>query len=643
MFRVFPKFDPRLKADLWKQRTPILLGLACTVATAALTAATIPAIEHAVRAIQNASPIKLPVNLNPLSQGQSDLQPLAQELKLPVAEVEAAVARAKAKSQPTENKGESEKRQTDALKELSLWAIAVVVIYGLKYWFTRGSVTSISKASVLLANDLRLRIFDRLMRLPIAYFNKKRAGAVQSVLTNDTTVYLNAVNVLKDSIDGPLKIVTGLVAVVFIQPLLALAALLFVPLIATIVQINAKKMKEATGWVQNDLAELQAFTQEMVQGTRVVKAFGAESRIATAYRKLIDQYFRSQMRYVRRFASLKPLIEFVGAMALAVIVYLCGWLAFRSQLDIAKVTALIYALDMVNQGWRALGYVRSTFATVEAATDRIYNEVMDVPLEVDASGDAQVLASPQGRIEFQNVSFTYPDGTEALRKVNFTIEPGTSLALVGPSGAGKSTIADILLRFYDPSEGRVLMDGVDIRQLRVDWYRKQIGVVPQQTFLFAGTVAENIRVGAEEASDSEVEAAAKAAHADVFVERLPERYDSELGEQGIGLSGGERQRVAIARALVRKPAVLLLDEATSNLDAESEKAVTEALAEIMTERTTLFIAHRLTTAARADQILVLRRGEVLEQGSHKDLMAKNASYAVMYRAFGAGLLDEAMG
>ncbi|MBS1709443.1 MAG: ATP-binding cassette domain-containing protein, partial [Armatimonadetes bacterium] len=239
--------------------------------------------------------------------------------------------------------------------------------------------------------------------------------------------------------------------------------------------------------------------------------------------------------------------------------------------------------------------------------------------------------------------FCYPDGTKALDRVNFTIEPGTSLALVGPSGAGKSTVADLLLRFYDPTEGQILLDGQDIRTLKGAWYRGLIGVVPQQTFLFAGTVAENLRLGAPEADEKALASAVKAAHAESFVDLDHGGLDGNLGERGVGVSGGEGQRLAIARALVRDPQILLLDEATSNLDAHSEKAVTTALDEAMQSRTTLFIAHRLTTAARADKIVVLRRGQVLETGTHEELMRADGAYAGMFRAFTSGLVGEDLG
>jgi ABC-type multidrug transport system fused ATPase/permease subunit len=318
-------------------------------------------------------------------------------------------------------------------------------------------------------------------------------------------------------------------------------------------------------------------------------------------------------------------------------------MAFHGQLQVEDLGALLLALDIVNQGFRSYGSVNNTYGQVQAASQRIYDEILDVPEPRDDEPGAKTIESPTGHLEFRNVGFHYPDGTPALHNVSFVLEPGKSLALVGPSGAGKSTIADLVLRFYDPTEGQILFDGVDIRELKSSWLRSQIGVVPQQTFLFAGSIRDNILLGAPEASEPAMKAAAVAAHVGAFVDLIPEGYDTELGERGVRVSGGEMQRIAIARALVRKPTLLLLDEATSNLDAVSEKAVQEALDEVMTQRTTLFIAHRLTTAARADTIAMMRKGELIECGSHRELMAKGGAYAAMYCAFNSGVLDDRVG
>jgi len=528
----------------------------------------------------------------------------------------------------------------EAVRRLGFLSLLIVGIYGVKYWFTRGQVYYLSKAANRLAADLRVRMFNKLQRLPISYFNDKRSGAIQSVLTNDVTVYQTAVTIIRDSIDGPVKAVGAFATIVYLQWQLSLVVCVFIPVMAVAIQRNARKMRAAQRQVQEDLASVGAMTQEALQGTRVVKAFAAEERITEQYNRLVEASYKSQLRAVRRLASLRPLVELIGAAGLAAVVYICGWLAYSGNLVVADIAAIVFALDVINQGARMLGSVNNTFAQVQAAADRIYGEILDVPDSmVDEPGMVE-LPSPKGSIEFRNVSFAYPDGTPALRNVSFKIEAGQSLALVGPSGAGKSTIADLLLRFYDPSEGQILFDGVDIRELKVSWLRNQIGVVPQQNFLFAGTISDNIRLGAPTATDEEVVEAARAANADGFISQMPDGYQAELGERGVRISGGEMQRIAIARALIRKPKILLLDEATSNLDAVSEKAVQEALDQIMQERTTLFIAHRLTTAARAGSIAMLRRGEIIEFGTHRELLERGGAYAGMYNAFSSGVLGD---
>lgn len=582
-FNLFRPLDPRLAAELRAQRQSIVKGVACASITGALTALFIPLVREAVKSLEG---------------GKAGVD----------------------------------------FPRLAIVCGGVIGLFGVKYVFTRGQSYYLSHAAARMSSDVRKRLFAKLLRLPVSYFGKRRAGSIQSILTNDVGVYQAAVTIVRDSFDGPIKAIGALGFVFYYQPILGGVALLFMPIFVTVIQRNSKKMKRAQKDVQEALADLNATTQEVLQGTRIVKAFGAEERMQGIYGDLVEHSFEKQMRATRRTASLRPLVELIGAVAIALVLLVAGYLASLGRLIVADIAAVIFALDTVNQGIRNMASVNNTYAQVQAAAERIYGEVLDVPEEhVDALG-SRTLENSRGRIEFQNVSFAYPDGTEALRNVDFVLEPGTSLALVGPSGAGKSTIADLMLRFYDPTAGRILFDGVDLRELDVEWLRNQIGVVPQQTFLFAGSIADNIRLGSPHATQAELEEAAKAAHADAFVDRMPARYEADLGEGGQGLSGGERQRVAIARALVRQPAILLLDEATSALDATSEKVVTEALDEIMRTRTSLFIAHRLTTAARADRILVLSRGEVVEQGSHTELMDANGAYAGLFRAFSGGVL-----
>lgn len=587
---IYPRFldrlrlDPRLVAELWAHRRTILLGLVCSGVAAAMLSLTAVFVKWVLDAVQ---------------------------------------------------KGD--------LNRLNWLSIGVIGLFGLKYWFTRGQSYYLSRAAAELTSALRIRLYRKLQRLPLAYFHERRAGSIQSVLTNDVNVYNSAIAAVRDAIDGPIKIVTGFIAAFVMQWQLAVAAMAIIPVMAVVIQRNGRKMKTAQADVQRDLADLTGVMQESLQGVRVIQAFGAEERSAERFEKLVLRSFESQMRAARRIASLRPMVELIGAFAIALVVYLCGRLVEAELMAISNLAAFLIALDTVNQGAKNVGSLNQTLSQVSAATERIHGEVLDAPETMADRQGARQLPGVEGRVEFRDVSFSYPDGTPALRNVSFVIEPGQSLALVGPSGSGKSTLADLLLRFHEPASGQILVDGVDVRELKTSWLRQQMAVVPQQTLLFAGTVADNLRLGAPDATGEALLDAAKAANADGFVAAMPGGFDTELGERGVRLSGGEAQRVAIARAIVRKPAILVLDEATSNLDPLSERAVQTALEEIMRGRTTLFIAHRLSTAARADRVMVLRRGEVLESGSHGELLAMGGVYAGMFRAFSSGVLDDAAG
>ena len=582
--------DPRIKRELMGQKRLLVLGLICTSLSSALYGSSMGLIRRLLK----------------------DLEKIGQTH---------AIA------------------DFDAMKISTLMIIGVFV---LRYFFTRGQTYYLAEAVARLTNGLRQRLLTKLLKLPVTYFNEKRAGSIQSVLTNDVNVFQSAVQILRDSIEAPLKAIVALILIIVIQWQMALITFLMIPIMGIIVQRNAKKMRIAQKQVQIDLAEVGAVTQEVLQGVRVVKAFGAEDQVNKDYGRLLHTSLKSQLRAALLVARLRPLVELLGAVGLCGAILIGGWLALSGNMSVSDMAALAFALDAINQGFRGISNLSSTYSSVQGASDRIYSEILDVPLPPEHSG-RQVLERVQGLIEFRDVSFVYPDGTWALRNVSFSIQPGTSMALVGPSGAGKSTIADLLQRFYEPTSGSIFLDGNDIKHLDVNWLRSQIGVVPQQTFLFAGGIDENLRLGTPDASDEQLTKALQMAHAEDFSREFRDRNVPVLGERGVRLSGGQMQRIAIARALVRDPSILLLDEATSALDAESEKAVTAALQEVMETRTTMFIAHRLTTAARADSILFLKRGEVIEQGSHIELMAKGGQYSLLFKAFSDGLLEDNLG
>ncbi|MCH8274543.1 MAG: ABC transporter ATP-binding protein [Armatimonadetes bacterium] len=525
---------------------------------------------------------------------------------------------------------------------LALLSLSVIALFSVKYWFTRGQIYYLMMAAHRLTADMRKQIFDRLQSLPMAFFNEKRVGSIQSVLTNDVMVIQNGVALVRDVVTGPMLVVGGIATLFILSWQLALVSLVALPPVAYAIRTSAGRVRRAQHKVQHELGNMTAMMQESLSNVRIVKSFSAEKRETERFDDHVEMALASNMRVVRRLAALRPLIELIGAAAVAAVIWVGGVLVADGRMSPESLLAFALALDYIVRGATGVGNLANNYSQVLAATDRVYREVLDVESDIEEDKDAITPPEPQGRVEFRNVSFTYPDGTEALKNVSFVVEPGKSTALVGRSGSGKTTIADLLLRFYDPTEGHISFDGIDIRDLKTDWLRRQIGVVSQQTLLFATTVGANISFGKPDATQEEIERAAQLAHADEFVKAMPNGYNTVLGERGVRLSGGEMQRVAIARALLVDPTVLLLDEATSSLDAVSEQKVQAALDQIMKERTTLLIAHRLTTAARADQILVISNGEIVERGSHTELMAVGGAYAIMYRAFGAGVFEETL-
>lgn len=522
---------------------------------------------------------------------------------------------------------------------LGLISIFVIFVFSLKYWFSRGQAYFLTRAAHRLTADLRKRLFAKLQQLPLAYYNEKKVGSLQSILTNDVAVVQTGLPLVRDFVDSPVLVLGGLGYMFFISWKLALVSLLAIPPIAYVILTTSRKVRRDQGVVQRSLGEMGAIMQESLSGVRVVKSFAAEERETKRFGDRVEQNFTDNMRVVRRVTRLRPLVEFIGAIAVAGILWYGGFLVAMKDIQVEGLMAFIFAVDRVVRGATGLGNIGNIMGQVRAAIDRIYSEVLDATPEAIDENATLTLANPKGHIRFRGVGFTYPDGTQALEDVNLEIEPGTSVALVGSSGAGKSTLADLLLKFYKPSEGVIEFDGTDITNLNTRWLRERFGVVPQQTLLFAGTVAENIAFGKPDATMEEIRRAAEQAHALEFIEAMPNGFETMLGERGVRLSGGEMQRIAIARALLVNPTVLLLDEATSALDAVSEKRVQEALERLMKERTTILIAHRLTTAARADKIVVLHRGRVVESGSHDALMRQNGYYATMYHAFSEGIFD----
>ena len=539
---------------------------------------------------------------------------------------------------------------------------AVLVVFLIKGVFSFGQSYLLSSAANGVATRMRDEIYAHLHTLSLSFFNQRRTGAIMSTLTNDVPVVQNAAMSVKDLVSAPITIVFSLCALFWYSPRLALISLIFIPFMAAVIGRIGKRIRKISSVVQGKMADVTTRIEETVAGVRIIKSFAAEDHEINRFQRENHQTLDTVLKAARKSAQLRPIIDFIGAFGIALVLYLGGnyvaqgndsrreqqnrWIqthpgqrvpepaAFKlppGSMEQGDLLAFIVLLDSLARAASSLGGIVTTRAQAHAAARRIFEEVLDVDPEVKEKPNAIPMPKPlEGRVQFENVSFRYgPDEAEVLHNVSFTVEPGEVVALVGRSGAGKSTLVDLIPRFYDPTAGRIFIDGLDIRDVKLDTLRRQIGIVPQETWLFAGPLRDNIAYGNREASDDEVRKAAYAANA-YFVDGMEKKFDTIVGERGIRLSGGERQRIAIARAILMNPRLLILDEATSSLDASSEALVQEALDGLMKGRTTIVIAHRLSTIINADRILAMQDGRIVEMGSHAELIARNGYYAGLY-------------
>lgn len=475
--------------------------------------------------------------------------------------------------------------------------------------------------------DLRRAIFAHLQRLPLGFYHGRRTGTLISGTTSDVEAVRSALgagisNLIKDG----LTLLGALVIVFLASWRLALFSFLVLPPAAILLGTLGRSMRRRSGRAQERMGDLTGILQESIAGTRVVKAFGMEGFEEGRFEKANSGYFASFVRLRRISAAARPLSEYsVVVVAIAI-----AWMGAREIFQQHSLpperffqfaTALLSMLSPI----KTLSEVGGTIAIGLGAADRIFG-LLDTPVTVADRPGAMPLAPLAHAIRYEHVSFRYDADREVLHDVSFEVARGEVVALVGASGAGKSTTLDLLPRFYDPAEGRITVDGTDIRECTTATLRAQLGIVTQETILFHDTVRANIAYGRADAAQADVEAAARAAHAHDFIAALPAGYDTLIGDRGVRLSGGERQRLAIARALLRNPPVLLLDEATSSLDTESERLVQEALERLMKDRTVMVIAHRLSTVQHADRILVFDGGRIVQQGRHAELVAVEGPY-----------------
>jgi ATP-binding cassette, subfamily B, bacterial MsbA len=491
-----------------------------------------------------------------------------------------------------------------------------------------------------LVVDLRLQLYRHLQTLSLGFFASRRVGELVSRLSSDVTVMrtvlTNNVNVLLQQV---VILIGSVVVMLALNWRLTMFIVVLTPIIMGMGVVFGIFLRRTSTEIQDELAGATTVTEEVLQNIREVKSFVREPYEVQRYDSAIDRALQAAIRLLRIRSLFGPIVAFLGFGALALILWFGGREVLDGRLTGGQLIGfLVYGGTLAG----ALGSLVSLYTSVQealGATKRVF-QILDTQPDVTDAPNAKVLRHAEGRITFDNVSFSYDERQEVLHDINLDIAPGEIVALVGPSGAGKSTIFNLIPRFYDPSSGQVQMDGVDVRKVTQASLREQIGIVPQETLLFGGTIRENIRYGRLGASEAEIIEAARSANAHDFIMELPDQYDTIVGERGIRLSGGQRQRVAIARAILKDPRVLLLDEATSSLDSESEHLVQEALARLMQNRTTVIIAHRLSTIKIAHRIAVLDKGKIIELGTHDALIAKDGLYAKLYHMqFRADLLE----
>ena len=515
-----------------------------------------------------------------------------------------------------------------SLRNVIILVMIAVVLKNLLVWIA-GQFGAMLQEYV--TRDLRNSVYRHLAHLPLGYFTQMKAGQILSRVINDTfETRLILTQIVTQSLQSA-SLVFVYIAILFsISWQLSLIALVILPLLGLSLQPMLRKLRRGNLRRGNVHGEMTSVLQETISGIRLVKASGAEAYEEARFAEGSNKYARSSLKLTRLALLAPPITEIIGTLIAVLILWIGAWQVLSTgSMTGATLLAFLTLVLRLLQPLKQLSQMRTTAQASLASAERLF-EILDSPAEFQLDRGTRDTAEFEGDLRFEGVSFSYGDAP-VLKDIDLTARKGEVVALVGPSGSGKSTLVDLIPRFYEPAQGRIVLDGVDTREIKLPALRALTGIVSQETVLFHDTVRNNIAYGAPgQYSQQQIEAAANAANAHSFIIELPQGYDTLLGERGTRLSGGQRQRLAIARALLTDPPILILDEATSALDTESERLVQEAIDRLLRGRTVFVIAHRLSTIARADQILVLDRGKIVEQGSHAELLARRGAYYRLY-------------
>ena len=539
----------------------------------------------------------------------------------------------------------------DALKYF-LWLLGgMLVLVFIKGFFVYGNDYVMARVGHKLAFRLRNALYQRIVSAPLGVLREERTGDLMTRITEDVRVWQTLVAAMAGIIRA-VVLVVFFVSVMLIDSFkLTFFVLLFLPLLAYLITFVGRRIRSASTEIQQQSADIYSQLKETFSGIKIIKSFTSEQTETERFRTINWSQYCSAMRRARFAALLPPLIEWLGAIGIATVFGLCCWQVIRGQLSIGWFISYVGMVSYMFKPIKTIGNVNSALQQSLASAERIFY-LLDFGPEARERKSTRNLATEKteevkedielpdvrGAVTFQNISFAYTQPSTAnlengqttpesvLKNVTFEAKPGEVVALVGPSGSGKTTLLNLLLRFYEVSSGRILIDDVPISKINLESLRQNIALVPQDTFLFDGTILENISYGCPDATEEAIVTAAKRANAHAFITKMPEGYATPIGEAGMKLSGGEQQRLSIARALLKDAPILVLDEATSSLDTQSEALIQESLVNLMEGRTSFIIAHRLSTVARADKILVIKDGEILETGTHETLLAKGGLY-----------------
>jgi ATP-binding cassette, subfamily B, bacterial MsbA len=515
------------------------------------------------------------------------------------------------------------------ISTLSLIPPFIIILYAIKGFFAYGQSYLMSFVGEKIVAGLRERLYAHLQKLSLSYFDKTATGLLMSRIINDVNLIQGAVSnavtgILKDSFT-----ILGLIGVIFYRDWqLAFLAILVLPIAVFPIVKFGRKLRKISTQSQKTMADISIHLQETLTGNRIVKAFNTEDYEIGRFGRQVKKFFQLTMKDVSIKSMSSPIMEFLGGIGIASIVWYGGYQVIKGYSTAGTFFSFLTALLMLYEPIKHLSGVNNTIQQGMAAAIRVF-EIMDIQAEIQDQKGAKAINGIRQGIRFNKVSFGYGDHW-VLRDINFEVKVGEIIALVGTSGGGKTTLVNLIPRFYEASEGEILFDNRSIKEITQASLRRQIGMVTQQTILFNDTVRNNIAYGSPEKTGADILQAAQAAYADEFIQRLPQKIDTFIGEQGVRLSGGERQRISIARALLKDAPILILDEATSSLDSDSEAEVQRALENLMKGRTTFIIAHRFSTIRNVDRILVLADGRIIEEGNHDQLMELDGEYKRLY-------------